>query len=207
VPARLLLTVVLALLLALTCAVGLSHASSPPPKPLEGNPADRLANEPIEDYRYDHARRCRRSPAPGMLALQSWLTLHVRGTSWGIMRCEKLSKRDYSLHSEGRALDWHLDAGDRTDRRAARKLIRLLLATDRAGNRHALARRMGVQEIIWDCKSWWSGSDGLDDYSVCFTDSGKPRRGVSTTLAHRDHIHLGLSRAGAAKRTSFWRSR
>lgn len=45
----------------------------------------------------------------------------------------------------------------------------------------------------------------MDDYSVCFTDKGKRRKGVSPTLAHRDHVHLGLSRAGAAKRTSFWR--
>jgi len=205
VPNRLLLTACLALLLTAACSVGVSHAA--PPQPLKGNPADRMADRPIDDYRYDHASRCRRRPAPGTVALQSWLTAHVRGVSWGIMRCEKLSRRDWSLHSEGRALDWHLDVTDRTDRRAARKIIRLLLATDRTGNRHALARRMGIQEIIWDCRSWWSGSDGMDDYSVCFTDSGKPRRGVSPTLAHRDHIHFGLSRAGAAKRTSFWRSR
>jgi hypothetical protein len=81
----------------------------------------------------------------------------------------------------------------------------LLLATDRAGDEHALARRMGIQEIIWDCRSWWAGSERMGEYSVCFGASGKPRPRVSTTLAHRDHIHLGLSRAGAAKRTSFWR--
>ena len=27
------------------------------------------------------------------------------------------------------------------------------------------------------------------------------------TLAHRDHVHIGLSRAGARKRTSFWAAR
>ena len=202
-PARLLVTSLLALLLSASCAVGLSHAA--PPQPLKGNPADRLADKPIDDYRYDHARHCRRNPAPGMLALESWLTAHVRGVSWGIMRCERLSGADYSLHSEGRALDWHLDVSDPTDRRAANKIIRLMLATDRAGNPHALARRMGIQEIIWNCRSWWSGSDGMESYSVCFTDRGKPRKGVSKTLAHRDHVHFGLSRAGAAKRTSFWR--
>ena len=74
------------------------------------------------------------------------------------MRCEKLSRRNYSLHSEGRALDWHLDARNAADRRAGRRLIKLLLAPDRAGNPHALARRMGIQEIIWDCRAWWSGA-------------------------------------------------
>jgi hypothetical protein len=204
-PAR--LVALACLVVVLAAAAGAAQASAAPPQPLKGNPADRMAGLPIDDYAYDHARGCKRKPAPGMLALESWLGLHVRGSSWGIMRCERLSKRNFSLHAEGRALDWHLDAGDRTDRRAARKLIGLLLATDRAGNEHALARRMGVQEIIWDCRSWWSGSDAMDDYSVCFTGRGKPRRNVSPTLAHRDHIHIGLSRAGAAERTSFWHGR
>ena len=200
---RLLVSVCLALFLTVACGAALGFAA--PPQPLTGNPADRLADRLIDDQSYDHATRCRRNPSAGALALQDWLTLHVRGTSWGIMRCEKLSRRNYSLHAEGRALDWHLDASDPADRRAARRLIDLLLATDRAGNPQALARRMGIQEIIWNCRSWWAGSERMGDYSVCFSAAGKRRDGVSTTLAHRDHIHLGLNRAGAAKRTSFWR--
>jgi hypothetical protein len=121
------------------------------------------------------------------------------------MRCEKLSRRNYSLHSEGRALDWHLDARNPADRRAGRRLIKLLLAQDRAGNAHALARRMGVQEIIWDCRAWWSGAAQPTRYSPCFSRRGKLRRRVDATTAHRDHIHLGLNRMGAARLTSFWR--
>jgi hypothetical protein len=30
------------------------------------------------------------------------------------------------------------------------------------------------------------------------------RKRVNYTEAHKDHIHIGLSRAGARKRTSFW---
>jgi hypothetical protein len=186
-------------LCALACGVAL--ASSYPR--VAGNPADRMASLPIEDYRYDHARRCYRRPSKGALALQRWLSKNVRGVSWGIMRCERLSKRNYSLHAEGRALDWHLDVHDRADRAAANRLIRLLLAADRAGNPHALARRMGVQEIIWNCRSWWSGSERMGRYSVCFDGKGKRRR-VSDTLAHRDHIHIGLNLPGARARTSFW---
>ena len=175
--------------------------------PVSRNPADRLAAQPIEDYRYDHARRCTRGPRAGTLALQAWLGRHARGQSWGIVRCEKLSRRNYSLHSEGRALDWHLDARNPADRRAGRRLIRLLLAPDRAGNPHALARRMGVQEIIWDCRAWWSGAERPARYSACYSRRGKLRRRVDATTAHRDHIHLGLNRMGAARLTSFWRSR
>ena len=168
------------------------------------NPADRLADRPIDDYAYDHARECRKRPMPGTLALEGWLERNARGVSWGIMRCEKWGKNSASLHAEGRAIDWHLDASRPADRREARRLIDLFLATDRAGNEHALARRMGIQEIIWNCRSWWSGAEGMGNYSVCFTDRGRRRKRVNYTAAHKDHVHIGLSRAGARKRTSFW---
>jgi hypothetical protein len=111
---------------------------------VRGNPADRLADLPIDDYAYDVARRCTRFPKPGTRALETWLGRHFGGVSWGIMRCEKLRRHEYSLHAEGRALDWHLDVHSARDRAEAWRLIRLLLAPDRAGSPHALARRMGV---------------------------------------------------------------
>jgi len=87
---------------------------------------------------------------------------------------------------------------------AARRLILELLATDKAGNTHALARRMGVQEIIWDCRSWWAGADRMGPYSVCYNRKGRKRK-VDDTTAHRDHLHIGLNWAGARNRTTFWR--
>jgi hypothetical protein len=184
-------------------AAGFPNTFAPVPR----NPADRLAAQPIEGYRYDHAKRCTRGPRSGTVALQRWLAAHARGQSWGIMRCERLGRGNYSLHADGRALDWHLDARNAADRRAGRRLIRLLLAPDRAANPHALARRMGIQEIIWDCRSWWSGAERPVRYSPCYSRRGKPRRRVDATTAHRDHIHFGLNRMGAARLTSFWRSR
>jgi hypothetical protein len=184
------------LLFLLVCGA----AAAKPYGRVANNPADRLADLPIDDYRYDHAKSCRKKPMPGTLAMVDWLE-HI----WGIMRCEKLSRRDYSLHSEGRAIDWHLDSRSAADRREAKQLILELLATDSAGNAHALARRMGVQEIIWNCHSWWSGAERMGPYSVCHDDGGRRRKHVNFTLAHKDHIHIGLSLAGAHKRTSFWR--
>jgi hypothetical protein len=160
---------------------------------------------PVDLERYDLAKRCVKHPSRGALALQSWLQGHLRGVSWGILRCEKLSKRTYSLHAEGRALDWHLDVHNRQDRRAAKRLIQRLLAPDRAGNPHALARRMGIQEIIWNCRSWWSGSMDMEPYSACFDRRGKRKRRLDETLAHRNHVHLGLNLAGARMQTGFWR--
>jgi hypothetical protein len=181
------------------------HASIPSVfHAVKGNPADNLATLPIDPYRYDYAHKCRSKPQKGMRALQSWLEHNARGVSWGIMRCEKLSGSSYSLHSEGRALDWHLDVHDKSDRREAERLIKLFLAPDKQGNNHALARRMGIQELIWNCHSWWAGDGGMRRYSLCFDRKGHLRH-VDDTSAHRNHIHIGLNRGGAAKRTSFWR--
>jgi hypothetical protein len=195
----------LALLASLAALLVCGAALARPYGPVRKNPADKLASLPIEDYHYDQAKRCRKRPMPGMLALERWLEKNWRGVSWGIMRCEKLGRGNYSLHAEGRALDWHLDVHNGSDRRAARRLILTLLATDKAGNTHALARRMGVQEIIWNCRSWWSGSERMEHYSYCYNRRGKLKKHLDETQAHRNHVHIGLNRAGARKRTSFWR--
>jgi hypothetical protein len=189
------------------CVAALAGGLSP-------NPANhpRLLNEPIEDFRYDEARGCRDKPTRGMKALEKWLGRNLRGESWGIMRCERLRAGlalrggNYSLHAEGRALDWHLDARKRKDRRAARRLIGALIARDRNGERAALARRMGVQGLIFNCKSWWSGQSGLGKYSYCYRPNGEKRHGLDPTAAHIDHVHIELNWPGARKRTSFWRS-
>jgi hypothetical protein len=188
-----------ALLIAVACALALAAPA------VALNPAERLVHLPIDDYAYDHATGCRKGPMPGAQAMVDWLEQNVRGESWGIVRCSKLSRRNFSLHAEGRAVDWHLDAARAADRPEARRLIELFLATDSAGNAHALARRMGIQEIIWNCRSWWAGAEAMGSYSACLDRRGRPLRRVNKTLAHRDHVHIGLSRAGARKRTSFWR--
>ena len=172
-------------------------------KPVRGNPADRLVNRPIDPYRYDRAKKCFKRPTKGADALVDWLEHNAGGVFWGIMRCEKWGKNSASLHAEGRALDWHLDVHNAADKREAERLIDLWLAADRAGNIHALARRMGIQELIWNCKGWFSGDGGLRPYSVCYDKKGK-RKKVDDTTAHRDHIHIGLNKAGARMKTSFW---
>ena len=175
------------------------------PATVAGNPADRLLSLPIEDSTYDGARKCTPKAArPGMLALQRWLAANSRGVFWGSYRCEKWGKGQASLHAENRAIDWHLDVSKAADRRAAEKLIRLLLAPDAAGNPQALARRMGVEELIWDCGYWGAGMTQFSEYGPCYGRRGKLKRKVNATVAHRDHVHIGMTRRGAAARTSFW---
>lgn len=175
-----------------------------PLEPFRGNPANRLSRTPIDDVRYDPATRCIRAERPGMVAFTAWLDTHADGVSWGTYRCERWGRDSASLHAESRALDWHLDAHRAVDRAEAKRLITLLLAPDRAGNPQALARRMGVQEIIWACRYWSAGMSEFRPYSAC---EGKQGATVSDTAAHRDHIHFGMTKAGAMGRTSFWAGR
>ena len=190
----------------IACAVALVFALVAAPALALDNPADRLVDVPIEDARYDPATHCSAKAKPGMVRFTKWLDRNALGESWGTYRCEKWGKHEASLHAEGRALDWHLDVTVPAQRREATRLIALLRAPDAAGNEQALARRMGVQEIIWDCGYWSSRMEDFIPYAPCVTKRGKPRKRVDPTVAHRNHVHFGLTKAGAAARTSFWLS-
>jgi hypothetical protein len=180
-------------------AVAVQPAAAAVSEPLTDQIAG-LAAKPIDSYRYDKTRRCSGGPQRGATALNTWLARNVKGVSWGIYNCRttRLGK-NLSLHAEGRAVDWHLDVRKRSDRKAAYRLIDALLAPDASGRPRALARRMGVQEIIYDCKIWtaYDGDRGMRRYSGC-------RPGASATIAHRDHLHIGLNWRGARAQSSFW---
>lgn len=198
----------LALVLALVAVPPSSHAFRlvRDLQPVRANPAERLAPHRPDPERYDRAEDCTRRAQPGVRRMVRWLERNARGVLWGTYRCERWGEGSASLHAEGRAIDWHLDVRRPTDKRAARRLIELLLAPDRQGTARALARRMGVQEVIWDCSYWAAGMEEFRRYAPCFAADGEtPRRRVDPTVAHRDHLHIGLTRDGAAGRTSFWR--
>jgi hypothetical protein len=199
-------------LVALACAATVLGSAAPAGafrlgpvvSPVAGNPADRLADLPADPEDYDTATHCAPKPHPGMTALVAWLQRHARGTFWGSYRCELWGPHEASLHAENRAVDWHLDVSVPADRAAARTLIDLLLAPDRTGLPHALARRMGVEEIIWDCSYWGAGMQEFKAYSPCYGKDGTRRKHVDPTVGHLNHLHIGMSKAGAAKKTSFW---
>ena len=202
-PSRIVPVAVLATLIVVAPARAIIRLPAAPTQ-VAHNPAERLLAQPIEDSVYDPATRCSKRPKPGMAALQRWLEGNVRGVSWATYRCEKWGKKRASLHSEGRAIDWHLDATKAADRREAERLARLLLAPDSLGNPQALARRMGVEEMIWDCGSWAAGMSQFEKYPPCFNKHGTRRKRVDPSVGHRNHIHIGLTNAAAARRTSFW---
>nr|WP_240895649.1 hypothetical protein [Kineococcus siccus] len=85
-----------------------------------------------------------------------------------------------------------LDAADPAQKARAEEFLGWLLAPDAAGGPAANARRLGVAYLIFDARVWkayrpdagWQPYTGPDD--------------------HRDHIHVSLSHAGAARETSWW---
>ena len=151
------------------------------------------ANGDIDAYAaYDPQRICAPAPLPATLALRDLLLTTYPGTgSGGISRDCAVGRT--SEHKEGRAVDWAVSVYDPDERRAAEDFLGRLLATDAAGNRHALARRMGIMYVIWNGEIW----------SASRPDEGwRPYHGPSP---HTDHVHLSLSWAGALGLTSYWR--
>ena len=97
-----------------------------------------------------------------------------------------------SEHNDGRALDWMIDTSNKKDMAKARAFLDWLLATDKAGNKSAMARRLGVMYIIFNHRMWRAYSPrGWGAYSG--------------TNPHTDHIHFSLSYDGSTGRTSFWK--
>lgn len=158
----------------------------------------------IEDFaEHDGQRHCATTAGPGTDYLLSWVVSTYGGSPGGTLR--ECTSGGASEHKDGRALDWSLDARDPADRAAADRFLTALTAPDSAGNPAALARRMGVMYVIWD-----------DQIYAAYRGFAKapyrnaacpPREECSPTLRHRDHIHVSLSRAGAAAQTSFFRAR
>jgi hypothetical protein len=173
-------------------------------RPVADNPADHLVDIVPDPEVYDAATHCSTKPKPGMTAFVGWLRRHADGAFWGTYRCEKWGPHEASLHAENRAVDWHLDVAKAADRHEARRLIELFLAPDEVGTQRALARRMWVEEIIWACSYWGAGMQDFIAYRPCLSKHGEVRRRVDPTIAHRNHIHLGLSKRGAMRRTSYW---
>jgi hypothetical protein len=165
------------------------------------NPANKLLSRGIDPIQYDPATHCNGGHIPvGTKAMLAWLERNANGVNWGEYRCEIWGKHSASLHSAGRAIDWHP-----TTMKDGYALVKLLLAPDKAGNVAALARRMGVQGLIFNCKAWFGSWDGqMGDYSYCYDKKGRRKHNLDPTQAHMNHVHIELNLRGAAEKTTFW---
>lgn len=120
-------------------------------------------------------------------------------TSWGsVYACGTDGTR--SEHYDGRAIDWMVDVHDAKQHAAARAALGWLLASDKAGNRFAMARRLGVMYLIYDNRMWGAWDGRWEEYNNC---SHLPQRAYDNAC-HRTHVHISLTWNGATGRTSFW---
>ncbi len=108
----------------------------------------------------------------------------------GIFNCRNIGGTSQkSLHGEGRALDWGLNVKNGAQKAEADGMIDRFLAGGAA-----LAKDMGIQEIIFNRRIW----------SSSYPNSGlRPYNGQNP---HTDHIHIGLNWKGARKETKFWKN-
>lgn len=153
---------------------------------------------------YDEQTTCTKSPRPGTVALARYLQRAFPATgSMGMMRGCKVGGR--SEHKDGRAFDWAADVAKPKQKAAAYSFIRKVLATDSAGNEHALARRMGIMYLIYNDTIW---SSYRDFQPRPYLNGGcKTKKKCSRSLRHLNHVHISLGYAGAAAQTSWYRSR
>ncbi|MGO4363219.1 peptidoglycan-binding domain-containing protein [Terrabacter sp. RAF57] len=124
------------------------------------------------------------------------------GNTYGLSRTCTSATTPSSEHFDGRAIDTFFNVRNATERAEASAVLTWLLAYDKAGNRYANARRLGVMYIIWNDKMWSSyrPAEGWRPYSTCADTPSS----AYDTACHRNHIHLSLSWEGANGRTSFW---
>lgn len=172
--------------------------------PLHAVPAHAVVTAGIEDYAdWQPQTRCAPKAKPGTTTLGRWIVRQQGGGFGGISRACKVGGT--SEHKEGRAFDWTLDATRKADRQKAAALLRLLRATDKAGNTDAKARRMGVMYIIWNDQMY----SAWDEFAAepYLSSSCKTKKRCSKTLRHRDHMHISLSRRGGKGLTSWYEGR
>ena len=173
-------------------ATGTAHAAPivsavsvpPPPTPKVTLPAD-IDVAPS----YQGQTRCDPSAKPGPIAFAQLLNQHYGTRYYGIAR---VCGSGVTEHSEGRALDWMINANDPQQKAIADAIVQWLSASDDKGNPGVMARRFGINYIIWNRQVWraYAPERGWAAYT-----------GVSP---HTDHIHITFTWDGAYLRTSWW---
>ncbi len=135
---------------------------------------------------YQKGTLCLTVNQPGAVAFAKLLNTTYGTHTYGILRtCA-------AEHGEGRALDWMIDSTKPANMALANALTRWLSAPDAQGRPGAMARRFGINYIIFNRQQWkaWAPERGWTAYT-----------GVSP---HTDHIHFSFNWDGAYKRTSWW---
>ena len=150
-----------------------------------------------DPLRTDAADHCSGGPSAGAQNLLAFLEYWwPRGESDGIYNCRTIgSTSSYSLHAEGRAVDFHLDVNNDGDLAAGQAIRKWFIADDSSGVHYAMARRFGVQEIIFN-KHIWTAARASEGWRVYDVPPGGD--------AHYTHIHIGINRPAANQNRTAW---
>jgi hypothetical protein len=133
-------------------------------------------------FQYDSATSCTGGPSAGATKLLNYLKSTFQGRSMGVYNCRNVrGGKSKSLHSEGRAIDWGLNANNAATLAEGNKIRDWLV-----GNGAANAKNMGVQEVIWNRQIWSSSK------------AAQGMRSYGGTNPHTDHLHIGMNRWGAS---------
>ncbi|WP_432495547.1 LGFP repeat-containing protein [Kineococcus gypseus] len=175
---------------ALAAAAALVLAGAPAAAAAPSAPAH-LPAEVDAAARYEPAVDC--APVqPGTELLRRLIVDAYGPQTIGTARACPVGGPVNSEHHDGRALDWVLDAGDPAERALAEDFLTWLLGEDADAASAVNARRLGVMYVIWDGRIW--GSYRADEGWLPYTGASP----------HTDHVHVSLSRRGAAAETSWW---
>ncbi|HYH73202.1 MAG TPA: peptidoglycan-binding protein [Nocardioides sp.] len=135
---------------------------------------------------YQKGTMCLTYNQPGAVAFARLLNATYGSRTYGILRtCA-------AEHGEGRALDWMINANNAEQLALANALTRWLAAPDAQGRAGAMAKRLGINYIIWN-RQQWRAYDPARGWT--------PYYGVSP---HTDHIHFSFNWDGARQRSSWW---
>lgn len=159
-------------------------------QPVQAAPPGKNLGPLIDGYQsYVGQSTCDATPKPGVAEFRDMVLAAYPGTGdSGIGRACNVGGQ--SEHKEGRAWDWRVSATSQGH--IANDALNWLLATDKFGNKHALARRFGIMYIIWNRQVWRAYDP----------DAGwRPYTGENP---HTDHVHFSFGWPGANKQTTWW---
>jgi hypothetical protein len=199
--------VVIALLLVAGLAVTVHLPAAQASAPVPATPTFTAAIDPYPGY--DAEDTCSATAKPGVVAFRD-LLVRTYGSRWN--NIVRSCSGSVSGHEEGRSLDFRFLASDSAQLAQANAVLGWLLATDKYGNRHANARRLGLMYVQFNNKMWrgYNANAGWLPQTVTV---GGVKRDCATlgatyvTSCHRDHIHFSFGWDGAYKRTSFFLGR
>jgi hypothetical protein len=197
---RLSISLLIAPLVATLCAIAPPRAAATtaaaPPTPT-GLPT---AIEPLANYVGQSA--CDPHTRAGTAQLAALLVKTYPGTTTNtVYSCA--TDGATSEHYEGRAIDWMVSARTVTGLANATAMLSWLLATDKSGDRFAMARRLGLMYVIFNNRIWGDWDQKWDPYQDCATRTST----AYDSYCHRNHVHISLGWNGAMARTSFWSKR